>query len=29
MYVIGFCDDIIHYLAGVGFEFFICIFGIH
>jgi len=29
MYVIGFCDNIIYYLAGAGFEFFICIFGIH
>ena len=29
MYVIGFCDDIIYYLAGAGFEFFIYIFGIH
>jgi len=29
MYVIGFYNNIIYYLAGAGFEFFICIFGIH
>ena len=29
MYVIGFCDDIIDCFTEVGFEFFICIFGIH